>query len=179
MNQQRHLFSCVFAVADGGVVAMIGGDDQHIVRIHRLNDICQITINQLQQLKITPRVLRVAGQVSLLNIGADKMAVDSPIRTVKTPSIIGFLTNPYIPLVTSFLVGLHGARVPSPFRVSVVTVLAISVNPVSIISIPIKKAAGFLIVISGSMDNGTIINTVTGRINENPFLNNFDICCYL
>jgi hypothetical protein len=42
------------------------------------------------------------------------IAMDSPINTVNTPMIIGFLTCPYIPSTINFFGGLQGASVPFP-----------------------------------------------------------------
>ena len=63
--------------------------------------------------------------VTHMNILNDSIAIDSPIRTIITPIIIGFLTYLYIPFITNFLVGLQGARVPSPNLMNPEIVLAI------------------------------------------------------
>ena len=74
-----------------------------------------------------------------MKIFNDKIAIDSPVRTIKTPEIIGFLTCPYIPPVTNFLVGLHGANVPLPILIIVDIVIVMIYNPMHTITSPDKS----------------------------------------
>lgn len=69
----------------------------------------------------------------------DNIVMVSPINTVKTPNIIGFLTYPYIPQIINFLVGLQGANVPFPIFIKLDIVRIITYNPRIIIISPITK----------------------------------------
>jgi hypothetical protein len=92
--------------------------------------------------------------------------MDSPINTVNTPMIIGFLTCPYIPSTINFFGGLQGASVPFPFLINVDIVMIMKQNPTAIIIKPIKKVHSCLITMFFSINKGTRINTMMGRINE-------------
>jgi len=80
-----------------------------------------------------------------------------------------------MPVVTSFLVGLQGASVPSPICIIAETDMAIKSNPPNITIRPVINAGIFLTMIIGSIHNGMRISTVTGRINDNTCLKNLDI----
>ena len=71
---------------------------------------------------------------------SDKIASDSPVNTISTPIIIGFLTYLYIPSITSFPVGLHGASVPLPILTNFVIVSIIIYKPVNISRRPASNA---------------------------------------
>ena len=80
-----------------------------------------------------------------------------------------------VPLLTLLAVGVTwGSRLPALAAVGLPAPNWLGdydwAKPAIMINTPIKKAGKILIVISGSMDNGTMINTVIGRINENPCL---------
>jgi hypothetical protein len=101
-----------------------------------------------------------------MKIFKDIIASDSPASTIKTPVIIGFLTYPYIPEVTSFFVGLQGANVPLPIRMTVDIAIIRIYKPMQMKTSPEKKTGKFLTDRSRSMIKGIIISTVTGNRNE-------------
>ena len=75
-----------------------------------------------------------------MNMFSDNIVIDSPINTIKTPVIIGFLTCPYKSLIISFLVGLQGAKVPFPILMNIEIVLIIRYNPMNIMERPARRA---------------------------------------
>jgi hypothetical protein len=71
-----------------------------------------------------------------------------------------------MPFITKCLDGRQGANVPLPMLIMLETVIVITYNPMTIMINPgINDVINF-IVMSFSMQSGTIINTMTGRINE-------------
>ena len=96
----------------------------------------------------------------------DRIATDSPNRTINTPIIIGFLTYRYGPAITNFLVGFQGAKVPFPILMNREIQTIMSDKPKHIISNPIIKTEMFPGEIFFSIPKGTITNTAMGRINE-------------
>ena len=100
------------------------------------------------------------------SIFKEVIQIDSPINTVKTPIIIGFLTYLYIPDVTKYCVGFHGANVPFPIFIKEMIVTVMTHKPININIIPVKKDDTLITNMFFSMYNGTKTKTVTGKIKE-------------
>ena len=97
---------------------------------------------------------------------SDRNMIDSPVKIIKTPVIIGFLTWLYIPVVTRLTVGLQGARVPFPMRMNKEMVLNMIYKPPKIRNSPPNRLHPFLTERSFSIQVGTKINTKKGKTKE-------------
>ena len=104
---------------------------------------------------------KIKAQIIMFN---DNIDIDSPIKTINTPIIIGFLTYLYIPVITSFFVGFQGANVPLPILMNDIIVDIIKNNPIQINIMPDNKEKIFLMVIFLSINKGIKINAVNGSI---------------
>lgn len=102
-------------------------------------------------------------------MGKDNIAVDSPVSTINTPIIMGFLTYLYMPVITSFFVGLQGARVPFPIFIKLIMFGMIIINPEIMRINPVTNVEKCFIDKSFSIQKGTSINTIKGSMKEIRF----------